>query len=163
MVRVSIKTDRGIRWSCEKATRVADLLETLRKSERSIAEALVEGMAGRVFTVVRVNGRDVRFLKHLDTPLSEDDAVEVEVRSRDSERRVKELYLTFGRDALGQPLIFTASRMFGLVINIRGASISTKRGFAHIQVEGSAEEIAALVEWLKAKGVEVEEIQPRRK
>jgi molybdopterin converting factor small subunit len=163
VARVSIKTEEGVRGSREKASCVGELLDVLRKKDKRLAAALVDGMAGRIFTVVKVNGKDVRFLRHLDTPLSEDDEVDIELCSRDRDGRVSELYLTFHRDALGQPLISTASRMFGLVINIRGASISTKRGFAHVQVEGPAEEIGALVEWLKAKGVEVEETQPRRK
>jgi molybdopterin converting factor small subunit len=163
VIKVTVKIDDGERKTEEKAARVGDLLDVLRKNDKRLTDLLVEGVAGRFFTVVKVNGQDARFLRNMDTPLKDGDCVEIIAMSRDRDRVLKEMYLTFTRDTLGQPILFNAGKMFGVVLNIKGASISTRRGFAHIEVEGPASEVVILIEWFKKNGVQLEEIPPKKK
>ena len=163
MIKVTVKTDDGERKTEEKAARVGELLDVLRKNDKHLNNLLVEGMAGRFFTVIRINGQDARFLRNMDSPLKDGDSVEIVSASRDHDRVLKEIYLTFTRDTLGQPILFNAGKIFGVVLNIKGASISTRRGFAHIEVEGPACEVAVLIEWFKKNGVQLEEMLPKKK
>ncbi|HHN46818.1 MAG TPA: hypothetical protein ENN09_05185 [Planctomycetes bacterium] len=157
MVSVKVITPEGVHKARMKAARVGDVLEAVRSKAPGLAALLLEGMTGRYYLVVKVNGADARFQRYLDTPVSPGDKVDILVNSRDRERILKELYLTFGRDTLGQPLLHEAGRMFGVVLNIRGASISSRRGFAHVEVEGPSDEISALMDWFVHNGVRVEE------
>jgi len=163
VINVTVKFDDGDRNFNVDAGRVAELLDVLRHEDSRLSDYLVKGINGSHQIIVSLNGDDVRFGRYLNTPLKDGDNIQVEIRSRDKDRIFKELYLTFSGEALGQPLLYTVGSMFSVVVNIRGASITARRGFAHIELEGPRQEVDAVLEWFRRKNVQVESLDGNEK
>ncbi|MBN1809184.1 MAG: MoaD/ThiS family protein [Planctomycetes bacterium] len=157
MVTVTLNGLGDVQKAEVDASRVAELLAVLRRENAEFREAQSQGADGSLITAVFINGEDVRFGRHLNTPLKDGDKVVIDVRHRDSDRVLKELYLTFMGDQLGQPLLYSVGKMFGVVVNIKGASITTRRGFAHIELEGPVSEVDTVIEWFRRNGVQIED------
>ena len=69
------------------------------------------------------------------------------------------LFLTFPKAILGEPLLYTLGRDFKVVPNIQGATITKELGLMALDLEGDEPEIKRAVEFLKAKGVQVESLR----
>ncbi len=70
----------------------------------------------------------------------------------------KLIHCTFPKDLIHQPLLYNLGCDFGVVPNIRGATISDDIGLVYLDLEGNEAEVEKAVEFLKSKGVSVEEV-----
>ena len=68
------------------------------------------------------------------------------------------IHCTFPKDLIHEPLLYNLGRDFGVVPNIRGATISDDIGLVYLDLEGKEPEIEKAVEYLKSRGVAVEEV-----
>ena len=63
---------------------------------------------------------------------------------------------TFPQQLIKEPIIYTLSRQFKVVTNIRRADISEDKGWAVLELEGEEEEIEQGITWVISKGVRVD-------
>jgi ABC-type methionine transport system ATPase subunit len=68
-------------------------------------------------------------------------------------------WLTFDGESSRRPLICEMSRKFGVVFNIRNASVTPTIGIIALELEGDREEIKKAVAWFEANGVQVEPVE----
>ncbi len=68
------------------------------------------------------------------------------------------IHCTFPKDLIHEPLLYNLGRDFGVVPNIRGATISDDIGLVYLDLEGNEAEIEKAVDYLKKRGVAVEEV-----
>jgi len=68
-------------------------------------------------------------------------------------------FCTFPQELISEPIIsHTLGDKFGVVPNIRAASISDTMALVAVEIDGDELSIAAAVNYLKMRGVRVEEI-----
>ncbi|MFT5153016.1 MAG: ABC-type methionine transport system ATPase subunit, partial [Planctomycetota bacterium] len=68
-------------------------------------------------------------------------------------------FCTFPQQLIQEPIIsHTLGEKFGVVPNIRAASITDTMAMVAVEIEGGDEMIEASVEYLTERGVQVEEI-----
>lgn len=71
----------------------------------------------------------------------------------------RKFFCTFPQDLISEPLIsHTLGDKFGVVPNIRAASITDTMALVAVEIEGTEEQIQQSVSYLKERGVQVEEI-----
>lgn len=71
----------------------------------------------------------------------------------------RKFFCTFPQQLISEPIIsHTLGEKFGVVPNIRAASITDTLAMVAVEIEGGEEAIAKAVEYLKERGVKVEEI-----
>jgi hypothetical protein len=68
-------------------------------------------------------------------------------------------YLTYPQRLIREPLIYTMSRKFDVVFNVRGASVNEDIGIIALELDGDPETIEGAVAWLREQGVTVEPIE----
>ena len=68
-------------------------------------------------------------------------------------------WLTFAAESTKRPLIWELSKKFDLIFDIRSASVTEKVGLIALELTGKRETIAAAVQWLRRKNVEVDPIE----
>ena len=71
----------------------------------------------------------------------------------------KRFWLDFPGDLVTQPIVYELVNRFGLVPNIRQASVSQDAGVMSLEVEGERAKIAEAVRWLEETGVKVEPLE----
>jgi hypothetical protein len=71
------------------------------------------------------------------------------------------VYLSYPPDLIHEPLIYRAGHDFGVVTNIRTATISDDAGLVALELQGEPEEINRALSWFRARGVKVERIDAR--
>lgn len=68
-------------------------------------------------------------------------------------------FCTFPQDLISEPIIsHTLGDKFGVVPNIRAASITDTMALVAVEIEGDEKAILASVAYLRERGVKVEEI-----
>ena len=68
-------------------------------------------------------------------------------------------FCTFPQDLISEPIIsHTLGSKFGVIPNIRAASITDTLALVAVEIEGSDEAINLSVAYLRERGVKVEEI-----
>lgn len=68
-------------------------------------------------------------------------------------------FCTFPQELISEPIIsHTLGDKFGVVPNIRAASITDTMALVAVEIEGDESSIVASVSYLKQRGVKVEEI-----
>ena len=68
-------------------------------------------------------------------------------------------FCTFPQDLISEPIIsHTLGEKFGVVPNIRAASITDTMALVAVEIEGDEKAIVDSVGYLKSRGVKVEEI-----
>jgi len=68
-------------------------------------------------------------------------------------------FCTFPQDLISEPIIsHTLGAKFGVVPNIRAASITDTMALVAVEIEGEEQAILKSVDYLKSRGVRVEEI-----
>jgi hypothetical protein len=68
-------------------------------------------------------------------------------------------FCTFPQDLISEPIIsHTLGDKFGVVPNIRAASITDTMALVAVEIEGDEAAISSSVAYLKQRGVKVEEI-----
>lgn len=68
-------------------------------------------------------------------------------------------WLTYPPQRIKAPVIWRLGHQFQLVTSIRQASVTDVVGIVCLEIEGTASEIAAGVQWLKKQGVRVEPVE----
>jgi L-aspartate semialdehyde sulfurtransferase ferredoxin len=71
----------------------------------------------------------------------------------------RRLWLTYPPQKIQDPLIWQLGHKFGVVTNIRQASVSDQVGIVCLEVEGPGKEIASAIVWLEKRGVTVEPVE----
>lgn len=70
----------------------------------------------------------------------------------------KQIMFTFPTELIKEPIIYNLGRQFKVVTNIRRADVSANKGWVVLELEGSEEEIAKGIAWVKGKGVRVDPV-----
>jgi len=55
-----------------------------------------------------------------------------------------------------QPILYRIGRDFGVVTNIRRASVSEEGGFVEVDLEGSLDEVQRAIAWLHTTGLHID-------
>ena len=72
----------------------------------------------------------------------------------------RKFFCTFPQELISEPIIsHTLGDKFGVVPNIRAASITDTVALVAVEIEGSSDQIERSVAYLKQRGVSVEEIR----
>lgn len=72
---------------------------------------------------------------------------------------VRKYFCTFPQDLISEPIIsHTLGERFGVVPNIRAASITDTMALVAVEIEGEEQKILESVEYLRERGVKVEDI-----
>ncbi len=73
---------------------------------------------------------------------------------------LRKYFCTFPQELIKEPIItYTLSKEFGVIPNIRAASITEQMAMVAVEIEGDLEKIEAAVTYLRERGVAVEEIK----
>jgi len=73
---------------------------------------------------------------------------------------LRKYFCTFPQELIKEPIIsHTLNAEFGVIPNIRAASITEQMAMVAVEIEGSSEQIENAVVYLKERGVTVEEIR----
>ncbi len=71
----------------------------------------------------------------------------------------RKFFCTFPQDLIAEPIIsHTLGERFGVVPNIRAASITDTMALVAVEIEGESDRIAEAVTYMRERGVKVEEI-----
>lgn len=73
------------------------------------------------------------------------------------------VHCTFPKDLIKEPILYHLAKSFDVIPNIRGASISDEKGLVFLEVEGEQAEVDRAIEYLKEKGVIVDDLAPGQK
>ena len=74
--------------------------------------------------------------------------------------RVREqVYLTFPKELINEPVLSLLSKQFNIVFNIRGSTVTSEMGLVALEIDGKNGEVAKAIAWLRAKGIAVEPIE----
>jgi len=81
-------------------------------------------------------------------------------RSDESEKAEQtRLWLMYPPKLIREPLIWKLGHKFGVVTNIRQASVTDEIGIVSLELDGSRKEIKAAIRWLEKLGVSVEPVE----
>lgn len=68
----------------------------------------------------------------------------------------KQVTLTFPRELLREPIIYTLGQQFKVLTNIHRADISEDRGWVVLELDGEEEAIEQGIAWMISRGVRVD-------
>jgi len=71
----------------------------------------------------------------------------------------RRFWLNYPTCQITRPLIWELSQRFAVVFNIRQASVSDEIGILCLELEGSRQELKAVIAWLESEGVKVEPVE----
>jgi len=71
----------------------------------------------------------------------------------------KRVKLTFPQHLIKEPVIFTMAKKFDIMPNIRRARVTETVGEMVLELEGTDENLAKGIDYLKERGVEVELVE----
>ena len=71
----------------------------------------------------------------------------------------KRVKLTFPKDLIKEPVIFTMAKKFDVMPNIRHARITESVGEVVLEFEGTEKKLEEGIAYLRARGVKVEAIE----
>jgi ABC-type methionine transport system ATPase subunit len=71
----------------------------------------------------------------------------------------KRVKLTFPKDLIKEPVIFTMAKKFDVMPNIRHARITESVGEVVLEFEGSEKKLEEGIKYLRERGVKVEAIE----
>jgi hypothetical protein len=73
---------------------------------------------------------------------------------------LRKYFCTFPQELISEPIIsHTLGDRFGVVPNIRAASITDTMALVAVEIEGDEDSIRSSVDYLRERGVKVEEIK----
>jgi ABC-type methionine transport system ATPase subunit len=73
---------------------------------------------------------------------------------------LRKYFCTFPQELIKEPIIsHTLNAQFGVIPNIRAASITEQIAMVAVEIEGSLDQIDRAVVYLRERGVNVEEIR----
>ncbi len=139
-----------------EGTTVGELLANLRVSERLSDDS---GQVRRHFNIHVNEGEDIRLLQGLDTPVRDGDTVTILSAIAGGANVARKVWLTFPKELVDRPLIWEVGRKFGVVTNIRQASVSREIGLVGLELSGEESEVERAVGFLTESGVSVEPVE----
>lgn len=72
---------------------------------------------------------------------------------------LRKYFCTFPQELISEPIIsHSLGEKFGVVPNIRAASITDEMALVAVEIEGEADALDKSVEYMRERGVKVEEI-----
>ena len=71
----------------------------------------------------------------------------------------KRLWLTYPKKAIQRPVIYELGQQFGVVTNIRQASVTEEVGIVSLELEGTRDEIKRAINWMEGLGIKVEPVE----
>ena len=72
---------------------------------------------------------------------------------------MRKFFCTFPQNLISEPIVsHTLGEKFGVIPNIRAASITDSVALVAVEIEGEEEDIEKSVEYMRERGVQVEEI-----
>jgi ABC-type methionine transport system ATPase subunit len=71
----------------------------------------------------------------------------------------KRVKLTFPKDLIKEPVIFTMAKKFDVMPNIRSAKVTESVGEVLLELEGSEKNLGEGLAYLKERGVKVESVE----
>ena len=73
---------------------------------------------------------------------------------------IRKFFCTFPQDLINQPIIsHTLGKRFGVIPNIRAASITDAMALVAVEIEGEESAILQSIEYMRERGVQVEEMR----
>ena len=73
----------------------------------------------------------------------------------------RQLYCTFPKEQIGEPILYTLGQRFKVIPNIRGATINDQMGIVFLELEGEEAEIERAIVYLRERKVRVDTVQSR--
>lgn len=71
----------------------------------------------------------------------------------------RKFFCTFPQELISEPIVsHTLGEQFGVVPNLRAASITDTMAIVAVEIEGEPDQIEASVAYLRGRGVKVEEM-----
>lgn len=70
----------------------------------------------------------------------------------------RQVTFTFPQELIREPIIYTLSRQFKVVTNIRRADISENKGWVVLELEGEEKDLEQGIAWVTSKGVRVDPV-----
>ncbi len=67
--------------------------------------------------------------------------------------------MVYPKDLLDVPVVNQLIRRFDITLNIVRAEIGTESGWIEANLTGGPQEIHAALEWLRGKGIQIEEVE----
>ena len=71
---------------------------------------------------------------------------------------VKRVKFTFPTNLVTEPIIYSITKNFNVITNIRRADVRPEMGWVILDIDGSEEEIAKCLEWTITSGVTVDDL-----
>jgi ABC-type methionine transport system ATPase subunit len=71
----------------------------------------------------------------------------------------KRLYLIYPSHLVNKPVIWEFIKNFGVVVNIKSASMKGEVGLVTLELEGDKDEIEQSINWFQSKVIKVERIE----
>jgi ABC-type methionine transport system ATPase subunit len=71
----------------------------------------------------------------------------------------KRLYLIYPGNLVNKPIIWEFIKSFGVVVNIKSASMKGEVGLVTLELDGDKDEIERGIKWFESKGIKVERIE----
>ena len=71
----------------------------------------------------------------------------------------KRLYLIYPGNLVNKPIIWEFIKSFGVVVNIKSASMKGEVGLVTLELEGDKDEMELGIKWFESKGIKVERIE----
>jgi ABC-type methionine transport system ATPase subunit len=73
----------------------------------------------------------------------------------------RQLYCTFPKEQIGEPILYTLGQKYKVIPNIRGATINDQMGIVFLELEGEDAEIEKAIAYLRERKVRVDTVQSR--
>ncbi|MCZ7608415.1 MAG: NIL domain-containing protein [Planctomycetota bacterium] len=70
---------------------------------------------------------------------------------------IRKLTLSFPQKLIREPILHNISTRFGVMFNISRANVTEEQGFLELALEGDAEALEKALEYLRSRGVTIEE------
>jgi len=113
----------------------------------------------RPYANIFINRQDARLHGGLSAPVALGDCISIVAGVSGGSVMRRQLYLTFPKKLIKEPIIFRIGHEFNVVTNVKGASVSNNVGFVALEIEGEPEEIERTVQWLEEMGVMIEPLK----
>jgi ABC-type methionine transport system ATPase subunit len=73
----------------------------------------------------------------------------------------RQIYCTFPKEQIGEPILYTLGQKFHVVPNIRGATINENMGIVFLELEGEEADLEQAIAYLRERNVRVDTVQGR--
>lgn len=86
-------------------------------------------------------------------------AAKKEIKSPASKNGKTRLWLMYPPKLIQQPVIWELGTKFGLITNLRQASVTDEIGVVCLELDGERDQVKSAIKWLEKLGVKVEPVE----